>query len=444
MENNNNENQYWTADNNSNTPAQPFTDYKQPQETYQSVTQPEQDEVIYVPNSNEPPKKKKKKKAKTIVKICAVVVLVVGVSFGSIAGYKALENNGYDVPFSSNNTKTSHKSNILNKELSSDKKTPSLLELASGKDALAITEIVKKVSPSVVGVSCKLLQGTATGTGIIMSSDGYIITNNHVVEGASTIKVALPVKDKANEYEEVAAQLIGSDKQSDLAVLKVSKTGLTAAEFGKSSELMVGEVAIAIGNPLGFDFASSVTGGIISGLNRKVTIESRNMTLIQTDAAINEGNSGGPLVNAAGQVIGINSAKISQQYAEGLGFAIPIEDAKPIIDDLISYGYVKGRPMLGITGQEVSESQASMSNVPQGIYIYSVQQGSGCEKAGLKPGDIIIGAGSTDIKTFADLNDVKKNMKAGDTLKLNIFRDGKKFEADVVLTEDIPEGIKKN
>jgi serine protease Do len=179
-----------------------------------------------------------------------------------------------------------------------------------------------------------------------------------------------------------------------------------------------------------------VTGGIISALNRELSIEDRELTLIQTDAAVNPGNSGGPLVNSYGQVIGINSAKISSEYAEGLGFAIPIDDAKPIIDSLLKYGYVKDRPMLGIMGQTVTAAQARYNDVPQGVFVVSVTKDTGADKAGIKAGDIITAVNGKTVTTMAELDSMKKNFKAGDEITVSIYRDGKDFDLKVILTEN--------
>lgn len=396
-------------------------------------------EVAYYPNSTPPPVKKKSK-VKKFFKGIAVVICVFVISVGSISGYIALTNNNYDIPFLSEMVKEDSSSipedssSIVDESSTgnSDKETPTLLQLAGRENALAVPEIVKKVSPSVVGISCTLADGTSTGTGIIMSEDGYIITNGHVVDGATEITVVISADGK---LDETTAKLIGIDTQTDLAVIKVEKEKLTPAEFGISNDLLVGELAIAIGNPLGFELSGSVTGGIISALNRELNIEGKELTLIQTDAAINPGNSGGPLVNSYGQVIGITSAKISSSYAEGLGFAIPIDEAKPIIDDLIEYGYVKDRPMLGISGEEITDVVARYYNIPQGIIIRAIDPESGAAKSSLKIGDIIIGIEGTPITTMNELNKIKETHKAGETVSIKVYRTGQNIDIDVTLSE---------
>lgn len=306
---------------------------------------------------------------------------------------------------------------------------PSLEQLAAPEDALGLPDIYDKASPSVVGVSCTLQRGSTTGTGIILSDDGYIITNAHVVEDAVSIMI---VDNHLNEYE---AKVVGADAQTDLAVLKVEAEGLTPCEFGKSSELRIGELAVVIGNPLGMDLYGTMTFGIISGLNRTITIGENKMTLIQTQASINKGNSGGPLINAYGQVIGITSAKVNTAYGEGLGFAIPIDEALPIIDDLMAYGYVTGRPMIGISGEEITYIMSLYYRLPQGVCVRFVTPESGAESAGIKAGDIIIGVNDAAITTMDELTSAKNQFSAGDTMTLNIYRDGVSINIDVVLSE---------
>jgi len=421
-----------------------FMTYQQERSQPISHQQMSANEVAYYPNPTTPPKKKSKKEmAQRILKSIAFVTCIVVISGGTLFGYAKLAQNGYGFSIFGNHlySEKSKNDNSAENNDSSDnsngnKNSPSLLQQAGLENALSIPDIVEKVSPSVVGISCKMPDGTATGTGIIMTEDGYIITNGHVVDTATEITVVI---SKGEEFEETTAKLIGIDLQTDLAVLKVEKEGLPPAEFGKSSELKVGELAIAIGNPLGFELAGSVTGGIISALNRELIIENVQLTLIQTDAAINPGNSGGPLVNSYGQVIGINSAKISSSYAEGLGFAIPLDEAKPIIDNLIAFGFVKGRPMLGISGEVITDVEARYYSLPEGIIIRFIEPNSGAEKAGLKLGDIIIGVDGKSIKTMSELNKIKESHKAGETVKLAVYRDGKNMDIDVVLSEATQE-----
>ncbi len=318
-----------------------------------------------------------------------------------------------------------------------------------------VTAIAEKVSPSVVGIKVTTApqqndfffssgEGVGEGSGIIISEDGYILTNNHVVEGAmdagtntisngAKIEVILPNQlDKS-----YAATLVGRDADSDLAVLKIVATGLTKAELGDSDKLKTGELAVAIGNPGGLDYMGSVTAGIISGLNRTLeTEDGKDLHLIQTDAAINPGNSGGALCNSIGQVIGINSIKIAATGYEGLGFAIPINSAKQIAQDLINYKYVKGRPLLGLSiDQRFTSDVAARNNVPAGLLVADVTTYGPAEKAGIKPDDIITKFDGNVVKTFSGLDEQKDKHKPGDKVAIEVYRDGKTLTLTVTLGE---------
>ena len=334
-----------------------------------------------------------------------------------------------------------------------------------------MADIVKKVTPSVVGVQSTSAtsngnnqnyygnffgyggsgsgqdnsqQATGVGTGIVMSKDGYIVTNAHVIYddeygyGEAT-SVQVTMSDETTTYD---ARIVAYDKEADIAVLKIDASDLTPAEFGDSSKCAVGETVVAIGNPLGLEFQNTVTCGIISALNRKVTINDNTMTLIQTDTAINNGNSGGPLINSSGQVIGINSAKMSSTYSsssatiEGIGFAIPMTEAKSIIDDLINYGYVTGRPQLGITCQDVTEAVSQAYNIPVGAYVISVTDGGAADQAGIQAADVITAIQDQEISTTEELNAVKNQYNAGDTITLTIVRNnGTPQKVEVKLQE---------
>ncbi|MCD7804561.1 MAG: trypsin-like peptidase domain-containing protein [Oscillospiraceae bacterium] len=311
----------------------------------------------------------------------------------------------------------------------SNREYPTLEQMMTAEGSYTLTEIYEKVSPSVVGVSSTTASGSATGTGIILTEDGYILTCAHVVEDATSIAI---VDSDMNQYE---ATLIGEDSQSDIAVLKIDAEGLTAAELGISSDLKVGEAAIVIGNPLGYDLYGSMSVGIVSGLNRTLNVNGKDMTLIQTDASVNSGNSGGPMVNAYGQVIGIISAKVSSSYGEGLGFAIPIDDALPIINDLMQYGYVTGRPSIGITGEDITVYVAFYYGIPQGVMVRYVEPGSGADVAGVEAYDIIVGVNDETITTMDELTNIKNNYSVGDTITLNIYRNGTYIDLEVELME---------
>ncbi|MBP5379799.1 MAG: trypsin-like peptidase domain-containing protein, partial [Ruminococcus sp.] len=233
------------------------------------------------------------------------------------------------------------------------------------------------------------------------------------------------------------------DTDCDLAVLKIQASGLVAAEFGDSDELKLGESVIAIGNPLGFELMDTVTSGIVSGLNRQININDKSMTLLQTDAAINSGNSGGPLINKYGQVIGINSSKMSASYSEtsieGIGFAIPSNEAAKIVEDIMKYGYVTGKPQLGISCQNVTDTISRMYGLPMGVYITAVADNSAADKAGLQAGDIIIEVDGEVISTFDELTAKKNEHKAGESIDIVFTRNGEDKTVTVTLDEAVNE-----
>lgn len=294
-----------------------------------------------------------------------------------------------------------------------------------------VSDVVQKVRPSVVGVITESFQTystSSTGSGIILSEDGYIVTNNHVVEGGDSIAVTL------DDGETYAAELIGTDVKSDIAVLKIDAQNLPAAEFGDSSQVEVGEAAIAIGNPLGLN--GTVTAGIISAVDREIQVGSSNMVLLQTDASINPGNNGGALLNEYGQVIGVNSAKISSEDSEGLGFAIPSNTVGPIVEELIDKGYVSGRPLTGISGRNVSALTAAFYNIPQGILVDQVAPESDAAAKGLTAGDVIIGVDDIRVENISDACTLRDEHKAGDTMKLTFYRQGSTHEINIQLMEE--------
>ncbi len=319
--------------------------------------------------------------------------------------------------------------------------------LPKGSD---VTAIAKKAGPSIVGIRMTVASSRRSsygfsnsrvgeGSGIIISKDGYIMTNYHVVSSAdpksgesgnTVLEVFLP------DGREAKATFKGGDEKTDLAVIKIELKNLPVADLGDSSELEVGELAVAIGNPLGMEFAGSVTVGVISALNRTVAMGDKTQNLIQTDAAINEGNSGGALLNSSGEVIGINSAKISASGVEGLGFAIPINDARPIVYQLIDFGYVKGRPFIGISGREITSVYASYYNLPEGILITDVTANSGAQKAGIKIGDVLVSLDGKEIKSMADLDAVKEAHKPGNTVTAIVYRDGTRVVLKLTFGEE--------
>lgn len=397
------------------------------------------------------PKKRKINWFNNKKKIATAALAVALVGVVTVSGYSLAtgRNSGNDISADlKSNLSTSVSDNG-----GSSKNTGSAQNLVSSSERKMYTtpEIVDMVGPAVVGVINKTtytnpyagMFGTqgdgsskeveqGSGSGVIISEDGYIVTNNHVIDGATEIGVIL------NTGDQYTAKLVGNDAKTDLAVLKIDASGLTYAKLGSSSDLRVGDTAIAIGNPLGQEFAGTTTQGIISGLNRSVTIDNKTLNLIQTDAAINPGNSGGALVNAYGEVIGINTAKISSSQYEGLGFSIPIDDAKPIIEDLISNGYVTGRPVIGIAGRAVTEQDAKAYNLKMGVYVVSMTADSPAYMAGIKIGDIITECDGTKIETVDNLNEIKNKHKVGDTLTLKVYRQDKFVDIKLVLGEETP------
>lgn len=307
--------------------------------------------------------------------------------------------------------------------------------------------VAAKVLPSIVGIEIEYSvnsifgksTGSATGSGIIISEDGYILTNNHVVNSTSSnsyyqVSTAGAIKVKLYNDETVYdAKIIGTDDQTDLAVIKIEKTGLTAAEFGNSDNVVVGEFAMAIGNPLGL--ATSATCGIISAVNRDITTsDNKKYTVIQTDAAINSGNSGGALVNSKGQVIGINTLKLSGDGVEGIGFAIPISSTTDISKQLIDHNKVI-RPYVGIEGMGINKETAERYKLVEGVYIKVVEDFGAAQKAGIKAGDVITEFDGKQVKTVEEITELKNKHNIGDTIKIKIFRNGEYKDIDLILGE---------
>lgn len=410
----------------------------------------------FTPGAPAPRKPKKERRpmsrgAKLATKIVAGVLCCALVSAASVGGFAALINNGV---IQVNNAGSGDATFTINKLINSDENNPTTT--VSGD--MTQQEVAAKVLPSVVCIQnyqqASFQQGlsmqgwgnnqnstqqetrdsevspTSEGSGIIATSDGYIITNAHVVDGADSLKV---ITSDGKTYE---AELIGSDSMTDLAVIKVDAEGLAAAEFGSSSDLVVADPVIAIGNPGGLQ--SSVTVGYVSALNRPVTSSDTGYTMncIQTDAAINPGNSGGALVNMYGQVIGINSSKIVATGYEGLGFAIPIDDALPIIRNLKDYGYVKDRAMLGISGQYLDSWTANFYGLPSGMYVAEVNNES-VSDAGVQQGDVITKIDDEEITSANTISNYIAKKKPGDEVTLTITRGltNKTFTCKVTLTE---------
>ncbi len=311
------------------------------------------------------------------------------------------------------------------------------------RSGMTVSEVAALTSGSVVEITTETVTTDSwmqqyvtngAGSGVVVSADGYIVTNNHVIDGANKITVRLK---NGTTY---AAKLIGTDSRTDVALLKIGATGLTPAMLGDSDKLGVGDTAIAIGNPLG-QLGGTVTEGIISALDRELVIDGKTMSLLQTDAAINPGNSGGGLFNDSGQLIGIVVAKSSGSDVEGLGFAIPINIAKTIANNLMEYGYVKGRIDAGMSFVDLTSAQkALLYGVRQlGVYVQSVNSGSNAESAGFRAGDMITYVGDTKITSSTVLTQALEQYSVGDTVKITVVRNGSSEQLSLKLAEYTPD-----
>lgn len=400
--------------------------------------------------SEEKPKKKKQKSqigTRVVLPFFSGVlgtVLVLGTCLyvPPIRNYITTEMLG--VEDNTSEESTTSLSNFFNNSRSENRNLVSLSSLSETGISVA-----SKVQPSIVGITVEYAvnsvfnssssTATAEGSGIIIREDGYILTNNHVVNSSSSSsfyevgdasKVTVYLHNDETPYE---GTIVGTDEQTDLAVIKIEKAGLTAAELGDSDAVQVGEFAMAIGNPLGME--SSVTSGVISAVNREITdTDGTTYTLIQTDAAINSGNSGGALVNSDGQVIGVNFLKVSGTGVEGLGFAIPINDAKEIAEQLIQYNKVK-RPYMGISGIDIDSDDARRYSLVEGIYVRSVEDFSAAQKADIRIGDVIIEMDGQKVTNMNELNALKNAHQIGDEVTLKVNRSGKEIEIKLTLGE---------
>ena len=411
-------------------PRTPFQTPVQHPEFHQAQQQTGFGEVP--PMSQKPHTPKNKKHSRGLaLGLCGVAAACLLFAGGAVVGNMAFGGNANSDSGASASTSDSASTLQINSKPTSDSSNSS--DNYDTADGMAGEDIYKKVNPSVVSVISTTSEGTGSGSGVIMSKDGYIITNNHVVDGAQSVSVQL------SDGTSLDAEIIGTDEQTDLAVIKVTPTSdLTAAEFGDSDELEPGEYAYAIGSPGGVQFANTITGGRISAINRDLTVNDRVMTLIQTDASINNGNSGGALINKYGQVVGITSAKLSgnafgSATVEGMGFAIPINTAKDIVDELIQNGYVSGRPSIGITGQNVESADGKVS----GVQVYSIDSRAKAAGEGLQVGDVITAVDGTPTPDMDKVNELKQDKKAGDKLTLSVYRisTGKTLNITITLTD---------
>jgi len=379
----------------------------------------------YINIQNVPVKKNRFKKIMPFIACTLISAIIGGIAGGAYVNYLAGKNT-YTTPITSSTSQ--------NQARTVTSYTP--------PNSL-IAKIAEEVGPAIVGISTKAVARgffgqssirTGSGSGIIFDKSGYIITNQHVIDGGEEITVTLAGGNKTFK-----ARVVGADAKSDLAVLKINADNLPVAKLGDSDKIRVGDLAVAIGNPMGEEYAGSVTAGIISALNRRINLSDgeydRRYKLIQTDAAINPGNSGGALINENGEVIGINTIKFVDSTVEGMGFAIPINDAMPIIDQLMKNGYVS-RPYMGVEVITVTEEMAKDYNTRAGVGIQMVIRGGAAEAAGLKPGDVIIEIDGVALKTSDDLVSELEKHKVGDSVKLKIWRDGQILTIPVTLGEN--------
>ena len=388
------------------------------------------------PQDAQPPKKKKKFNGKRVAR--SAVALVLAAAMGFAGGFVGAKFGGSGKVV----IQQVAPSSTADSASGSDS---SITAASSSGSSLTTEQVADLVSPSVVVITTEqvvysqwLWYGqnqveSGAGSGVIISSDGYILTCAHVVDGASTITVTIGDKD-------YTATLVGEDTTSDIAVIKIDADGLTPATVGNSDGLKVGQSVMAVGNPLG-ELGGTVTGGMISALNRSVTIQGSSsvntMSLIQMDASVSPGNSGGGLFNMNGELIGIVNAKSSSSDAEGLGFAIPINDAIKVAQELLENGYVTGRPYLGITYLAVEDAQtaAQLGVNAYGVYVVEVVKGGPAEKAGLQAGDRIVSVDGTEIASKDDLGTLMQKHAAGDTLSITIAREGQMQTVNVTLGE---------
>lgn len=437
---------YHNAQYPNSTPAYTWNAQSAPQNN--TPAQPNGQPVYYGAPMHQPQKQPKPQKhgSKFGLKLLAVVLCCAITSAAALGVFVVMIQNGVINVQSSE--ASSNAAFTISRVVNGDSDTSSDSSTSSDGTVSAMSDqdIAAKLTPSVVCIqNYQVTQNygfmqadtsdssgvspTGEGSGIIMSEDGYIITNAHVVEDATSLKVIL---SDGTTYE---AQLVGSDTVTDLAVVKIDATGLTAAEFGSSEDLRVADKVMAIGNPGGHELSSSVTIGYVSALNRAITNSTTGYTMeyIQTDAAINPGNSGGALINEYGQVVGINSAKISATGYEGLGFAIPIDTAQPIVSDLIQYGYVKDRAVLGISGQFIDSMTGRFYGLPQGEYVAQINS-SEAQASGLQVGDVITAIDDQTLDSESTLRSAILSKKPGDTVTLQVYRSATQKSTTVELT----------
>ena len=407
-----------------------------PYETYQ----PPRQEYRYHPQTEPPVKPKKAKKPRKPMgkKILAAVLALVLVAGSCIATSAIMNYRFNNVVESMLESHAQEISELRDQIENVTVNRGSGVTVPTDGSAMTPAQLYASQVNSVVAISTTIQSGYSTGqssgSGFILTEEGYVITNYHVVEDATAIDVVM------HDGSEYPAEVVGKDSSNDLAVLKIEATGLPAVTLGSSTDLVIGDMVVAIGNPLG-ELASTQTVGYVSGIDREVSTSGSitTISMIQTDAAINPGNSGGPLFNMYGEVIGITTAKYSGTTGsgasiEGIGFAIPIDDVEPLINDLIDYGYVTGAYM-AVTVQDMDSESADMFGLPTGAYIVSVEKGGAAERAGIQPKDIVIALDDHEISNVTELTRALRNYKAGDTATVKLIRSGKEMTLEIVFDE---------
>ena len=389
------------------------------------------EEPVYQTGNTQPPKKYRG----ILCAVLAFIIFGLGI-WGILGGVKLLtyQRDSGDRALSFLNTVSTEPTQAPIPENSSS------LTLEPAQDGIAnvpqtgglsLQEIYEKNIQSVVSISCTGGYTPSSGTGVVFSEDGYLVTNYHVVESASNIQAQF------TDGSVLPATLVGFDAATDLAILQVATQDLSPAQFGDSAALRVGDCVVAIGDPLGVELRGTMTNGIVSAINRDIVRNGRKMTLIQTNAALNPGNSGGPLINCYGQVVGINTMKIGDNVTasgvEGLGFAIPSTTVKEIVDQLLSQGYVSGRPSLGFTGETVSSIWQIYYRIPQGVYINRVTPGSSAQQNGILEGDVLVSFGDYRVRDVETLTSLLASHSAGEEVTVGIYRGGRQYSVTLVL-----------
>ena len=406
------------------------------------------DDSVYGTGRTQPPKNRGGLVAMMLILIiflCGIIALLGFLNIRLFHQLQSREDEELSISFTTAETQPAETQSVMAEQVQQPyeegevptlnlQQTPQALDNVPMEGGLSLQEIYAQNIGSVVSISCTQRSGSSSGTGVILSNNGYIVTNSHVVDSAVTVAVQL------TDDRVFSAQIVGSDEVSDLAVLLIEAEDLIPAQFGDSSSLRVGDTVVAIGDPLGVEFRGTYTNGIVSGIDRDVDVDGRTLTLFQTMAALNSGNSGGPLINCYGQVIGINTMKIGaftdSAGVEGLGFAIPSATVKDIVDQLIAQGYVSGRPPLGIQGEALSTFYQHYYRMPAGMYITSVDRSSDAYAKGVEDGDILLSINDTRITTMDEMKAAIYDLEVGETVETIIYRGGQQYRVELTLTED--------